>query len=188
MKTLTDILRDADPLHAESPRREEARERIRRAVLSAPRDVRARRAMPRVTLVAAAVLLVAGVAASRFVWQHASVDVAAVQFEARVAESGERIVANRDVQTAVAVPGTKPMTFGIELTFTPEGAEKMRRVTQAHIGEHLELIVDGKVVMAPLIRAAISTSAMLSGDYTSEQARQIIEGLLNHNLELRNQK
>ena len=39
-----------------------------------------------------------------------------------------------------------------EFTFTPEGAEKMRRMTQEHIGEHLELLIDGKVVMAPLIR------------------------------------
>jgi preprotein translocase subunit SecD len=92
------------------------------------------------------------------------------------------------VQTAIAVPGTKPFTFGIELTFTPEGAEKMRRATQEHIGEHLELVVDGKVVIAPLIRAAISKSATLSGDYTADQTRQIIEGLLNQNLEVRNKK
>jgi hypothetical protein len=188
MKTLTDILRAADPLRADAPRSPEARDRLRRAVLAAPRELRGQRKMPRMTLLAAAVLLVAAVIAATFAWQHASVDVAAVQFEARLAESGQTIVATRDVQTAIAVPGTKPFTFGIELTFTPEGAEKMRRATQAHIGEHLELVVDGKVVMAPLIRAAISTSATLSGDYTADETRQIIEGLLNQNLELRSKK
>ena len=141
MKTLTDILRDADPLPADTPRTAEARDRMRRTVMSTPR-VRQRRPMPVRMLLTAAVLLVAGAIATKFGWSRASVDVAAVQFEARVAESGETIVANRDVQTAVAVPGTKPMTYGIELTFTPEGAEKMRRATQAHIGEHLELVVD----------------------------------------------
>lgn len=188
MKTLTDILRDADPLHVDAPRTVEARERTRRAVMAAASGAGRRRTIPVRTLVMAAVLLAAAAAATTFGWPHASVDVAAVQFEARVAESGETIVANRDVQTAVAVPGTKPMTYGIALTFTEEGAEKMRRATQAHIGEHLELIVDGHVVMAPLIRAAISTSATLSGDYTADEVRRIIEGLLNQKLELRNSR
>jgi preprotein translocase subunit SecD len=189
MKTLSDILRDADPLLDDAPRTAGARTRRRQAVLSAPRDVRARQARPRVRLLAAAVLLVAAAAVTKFAWQHASVDaVAAVRFEARLAESGENIAANRDVQSAKAVPGAKPGAFSIELTFTPEGAEKMRRATQTHIGEHLELLIDGKVVMAPLIRAAISTSATLSGDYTSEQARQIIEGIVDQKLEVRNKK
>jgi preprotein translocase subunit SecD len=189
MKTLSNILRDADPLRDEAPRTAETRQRLRQRVLSAPRDVGQRRATPRMTVLAAAVLVIAGIVATKFAWQHASVDaVAAVQFEARVAESGLTIVANRDVLTAHAVPGSKPGTFGIELTFTPEGAEKMRRATQEHIGEHLELLVDGKVVMAPLIRTAISTSAVLSGDYTADETRQIIEGLLNQKLEMRNQK
>jgi len=189
MKTLTDILRDADPLRDELSRPSAARERVRAAVLSAPRDARRRRGAPRLTLVAAAVVLVGAVTATKYVWQHASVDaVAAVQFEARLAESGETIVANRDVQTARAVPGNKPSTFYIEFTFTPEGAEKMRRMTQEHIGEHLELLIDGKVVMAPLIRSAISSAATLSGDYTSDQARQIIEGILNEKLEVRSKK
>src|SRR5690349_19358470 len=186
MKTLSDILRDADPLRDEAPRASETRQQLRQTVLSAPRDVGQRRAAPRLTLLAAAVLLIAGIAAAKFGWQHASVDaIAAVQFEARVAESGLTIAANRDVLTARAVPGSKPGTFGIELTFTPEGSEKMRRATQEHIGEHLELRIDGKVVMAPLIRAAISTSAVLTGDYSADQTRQIIEGLVNEKLELR---
>lgn len=186
MRTLTDILRDADPLRADVPRSAEARERLRRTILSAPRGMR--RTVPDRTLLTAAVLVVAGIAAGTFAWQHGSVDVAAVQFEARLAESGETIVANRDVQTAVAVPGSRPMTYGIELTFTPEGAEKMRRATQAHVGEHLELRIDGQVVMAPLIRTPISAAAVLSGDYTAEQTRRIIDGLVNQTLQLRNTK
>jgi preprotein translocase subunit SecD len=123
------------------------------------------------------------------------VDVAAMRFEARLAESNQTILGNRDIQTARMVTlhdrdrsGNTLSTFGIELTFTSEGAEKMRRATQEHIGEHLQLTIDGEVVMAPLIRSAISSSAVLSGSYTWEQANRIVDGLLKGKLELRNEK
>jgi hypothetical protein len=185
MKTLTDILRDADPLRAEPPRTRHAREQLRRAVLAAepaaiPRRSRARRAL------AAVVIAIAGLLVATLTWQRASVNaVAAVRFEARVAETGQMIVANRDVLRTRVVPGSMPSTYGIELTFTPEGAEKMRMATETHVGEHLELLVDGEVVMAPLIRGVISTSATLSGDYSQAEAMRLVEGLLKGKLELR---
>ena len=186
MKTLTDILRDADPLRAEPARTALAREQLRRAVLSSgpvppPRTLVARR-----TLLAAAVFAIACTIVATFAWNRVSVDaVAAVKFEARLAETGQTIVANRDILRARVVPGSLPSTYGIELTFTPAGAEKMRMATETHIGEHLELLVDGQVVMAPLIRGGISTSATLSGNYSQAQVTRLIEGLLKGKLELR---
>jgi preprotein translocase subunit SecD len=131
-----------------------------------------------------------------FGWRHASVDVAAMRFEARIAESNQTILLNSDIQTARVVElhdrstdgRTSRTTVGIELTFTPEGAEKMREATRLHVGEHLQLLIDGEVVMAPLIRAPISSSAVLTGNYTHDQARRIIEGLFKSKLELRSEK
>ena len=185
MKTLTDILRDADPLRAEPVRTALAREQLRRAVLSSD-PAPARRTLPRRTLVAAGVFAIVCAIVATFAWTRVSVDaVAAVQFEARLAETGQTIVANRDILSTRVVPGGMPSTYGIELTFTPEGAEKMRMATETHVGEHLELLVDGDVVMAPLIRGVISTSATLSGNYSQAQATRLIEGLLKGKLELR---
>jgi preprotein translocase subunit SecD len=188
--TLSDVLHDTDPVGNES-RSAQARALTRSAVLNGPRsyhyDVRPTSRLR--TLAIAAAFAVACVAAAVFGWRHASVDaVAAVRFEARLAESNQTILANRDILTAQMVPGSKPSTFSVALTFTPEGAEKMRQATQEHIGEHLQLIIDNQVVMAPLIRSAISTAATLTGDYTWEQASRIVDGLLKGKLELRNDK
>ena len=195
-ETLSDALHDADPARAES-RSPHARAMTRAAVMSGPQhhhdDVHpvSRR---RVVALAGA-LAVSVVAAGVFAWRHASVDVAAMRFEARLAESQQTILANSDIQRAQMVSlhdrdrsGHTTSTFGVELTFTPEGAEKMRRATQEHIGEHLQLMIDNEVVMAPLIRSAISSSTMLTGDYTWDQASRIIEGLLKGKLELRNKE
>jgi preprotein translocase subunit SecD len=148
------------------------------------------------TLGIAAVLAAIAIAGALFGWRHASVDaVAAVRFEARLAESNQSILANRDIETARMVTlhdrdrsGNAKSTFGVEVTFTADGAGKMRRATQEHIGEHLQLMIDGEVVMAPLIRSAISSSAVLSGDYSWEQANRIVDGLLKGKLELRNDR
>jgi hypothetical protein len=196
MKTLSDILNDADPVASE-PSRAPARAMTRAVVLAGPQhhhhDIHP--VSRRRVIALAAALVVSVAAAGVFAWRHASVDVAAVQFEARLAESHQTILGNADVQTARVVSlhdrdssGRTKSSFGVALTFTPEGADKMRRATEQHIGEHLELRIDNAVVMAPLIRSAISSSAMLTGDYTSEQASRIVDGLLKSKLEIRNEK
>jgi preprotein translocase subunit SecD len=188
MKTLAEVLREADPaLETRSP---QSRALTRMRVLSAHTRPQATHAVSRRRVLAlAGTLGIAGIATAMFASRHASVDaIAAVRFEARLAESGETILGNKDILSAKMVPGSAPSTFGIELTFTPEGAEKMRRVTQEHVGEHLQLLIDGEVVIAPLIRAAISDSAVLTGNYTNSEAQRIIEGLLKGKLELRPEK
>src|SRR5215472_4427419 len=162
MRTLSDLLRDADPLRDEGPRPVRARQQLRDAVVSAQRRTTRRSSTRFRVAIATAIVLLAGIAMSKLAPKHTPVSaVTAMRFEARLAAAQESIVDNRDILTARVVPGSLPTTFGVELTFTPEGAEKMRRATEMHIGEQLDLLVDGDVVMAPTIRAAISSSAML---------------------------
>jgi hypothetical protein len=185
MTTLSDLLRDADPLRDER-RPSGSRERVRDVVLSAPRGTSPRRLPIPGRLFISVALLLAAAAGVKFVWLHAPPNaVSAVRFEARLAAAQESIVDNRDIRTARVVPGATPTTFAVALTFTDDGSEKMRRATEAHLGEQLELLVDGDVVVAPTIRAAISSSAMLTGDYTFEQASRIVEGLMQGKLEVR---
>jgi preprotein translocase subunit SecD len=197
MKTLTDVLRDADPVLSEI-RSPQARAMTRARVLDQPtrhvHDVRV--VSRRRALVTAAAFGAALMATGVFAWRHLSVDaVAAMRFEARIEGTDEAVIDTHDILTAEAVSlhdeganGSSKSSAGIELTFTREGAEKMRQATEAHIGEHLQLLIDDQVVMSPVIRSAVSSSAMLTGDYTRAEAERIAEGLLKGKLEIRSEK
>jgi|RhiMetdeSRZDD1v2_1073273.scaffolds.fasta_scaffold79234_3 SecD-like export protein len=199
MKTLAEILRDADPVASE-PRRSAHERRIRRqAILDASRvaDDIPRRRTARATIVA---LAIAAIAVTSFGWWRIAIEaVAAVRFEARLAEEtptlelrevliagtnrkiylhAEPVVANRDIAQARVVPGSSASTFGVAITFTPEGAAKMRRATENHVGRPLAILLDGEVASAPVLRSPISTSAIISGDYTRAEAERIVGGIL----------
>ena len=42
----------------------------------------------------------------------------------------------------------------------------------------LPILIDGKVVMAPTLRVAISTLAVITGDYTRAEADRIANGMI----------
>jgi hypothetical protein len=202
MSTLTDILRDADPLRDEPAWDAHAHQARRSAVVAAV----ARRAPVRpsrrwlVQVVAAATL----VAATGVWWRvgpspAVNVSAAAVRFEVRlagttpssdrreavVAASSRRIyldeqaiVTNADIARADVVSGGSAAEFNIEVTFTSEGADKMRRATEDHIGEPLAILIDGRVALAPVIRSAIDTSAVITGHYSQTEAERIAAGLV----------
>ena len=199
MKTTTELLRDADPLGYESGPSAQERRTSRQAVLNAPRPERAvpRRRMMAMTIGA---VLVAAVGAGSRYWPHAVVDVvAAVRFEVRLAEDSpgaglreapvrgtsrkvylhdNAVVTNDDIAQAQVAPGGSPTTFGVTVTFKPAGAEKMRSATQGHIGKPLAILVDGQIVIAPTVRSAITTSAVISGDFSQAEADRIAAGIL----------
>ena len=197
MKTLTDILREADPGVSET-RSPQTRAMTRSSVLDQPphhvSEVRpvARRRVLAIAAAFGAAFMATGV----FAWRHFSVDaVAAMRFEARIEGSDEAVIDTHDILTAEAVSlhdkgadGSSKSSVGIELTFTREGAEKMRQATEAHIGERLQLLIDDEVVMSPVIRSAVSSPAMLTGDYTRAEAERIAQGLLKGKLEIPSDK
>ena len=86
------------------------------------------------------------------------------------------VVTNDDVRDArvTAASGT---AFNVGVSFTPQGAEKMASATQAHIGKPLAILVNGTVVAAPTLRGVIRQSALITGDWTREQADEVAAGL-----------
>lgn len=202
MSTITDILRDADPLRDERTWDAHAHQARRSAVVAAAtRRAPARSSRRWLVQAIAAAMLVIAVGVGWRVWPGPAVNVsaAAVRFEVRLAEttpsanrheavvaaSGRRIyldeqavVTNADISSTDVVPGDSASEFSVEVTFTSEGADKMRRVTADHIGEPLAILIDGRVALAPVIRSAIDTSAMITGHYTQTEAERIAAGLV----------
>jgi preprotein translocase subunit SecD len=54
----------------------------------------------------------------------------------------------------------------------------MRQATANHIGRPLAILIDGEVITAPVVRGPISTSALISGDYTRAEADRIVNGIV----------
>jgi len=201
MNTVGDLLRDADPVAHEA---EIAAERVRArdAVVAAATRPEAR-SFPRRRVVAAAAvvaaMVVAAAAGSRLWPANATLHAAAVRFEVRLAEATptlalqpvrvagsnqtvylhqDAVVTNDDIAAARVVPGSGPSQFHVAVRFTPDGAEKMRAATAAHVGRPIALMIDGQVVMAPTVRSPISTDAVVTGDFTQAEAERIAAGML----------
>jgi preprotein translocase subunit SecD len=123
---------------------------------------------------------------------------AAVRFEVRLAEdrpadglrevkvSGtdrsvylheQVIVSNGDIAMAQVVPGRGPSEYSVGIEFKASGAEKMRAATANHIGMLLAILLDGQVVMAPVLRSPIGASARITGNFTRAQAERIVRGI-----------
>jgi preprotein translocase subunit SecD len=204
MKTISDLLRDADPLRHEPRRLEGERDRLLQAVVSATSDVaapsRAWFRTPAVLLAIATLAILAIVAVGSQIWPQggAALQAAAVRFEVRLAEdhqaadlqearvSGsdrvvylhqEVIVTNGDIAQSRVVNGNDSSHFGVGVEFNEAGAQKMRQATANHVGRPMAILIDGAVVMAPVLRARISTSAVISGDLTQAEAERIVNGI-----------
>lgn len=202
MKSVSDMLREADPLRHEPMPGAGDREPIRRAVVagagaSEPALTRFRASVA-VMAVVAAILIAIAALGSRTGPQGSATVYAAVRFEVRLAEEqpgadrraakvagsdrviylhDEVVVTNDDIARSAVAPGGTPSTFNIGIRFNEAGAEKMRRATANHLGKPLAVLIDGEVVMAPTLRSPISDSALISGDYSQAEAERIVNGI-----------
>jgi preprotein translocase subunit SecD len=152
----------------------------------------------------ATVAVIFGIVAVGFqIWSQggATLQAAAVRFEVRLAEdqpaaglrearvSGSSgsdrsvyihqdvIVTNSDIAQSSVVAGALPSRFSIAVQFNAAGTEKMRQATANHVGKPVAILLDGQVVSAPVLRSAISTSAVISGEYTKANAQRIVDGI-----------
>jgi hypothetical protein len=202
MKSVSDMLREADPLRHEPVPGAGDRERIRRAVAagagaSEPALTRFRASVAVMALVAAILIAIAALG-SRTGPQGSATVYAAVRFEVRLAEEqpgadrraakvagsdrviyllDEVVVTNGDIARSAVAPGSTPSTFNIGIRFNEAGAEKMRRATANHLGKPLAVLIDGEVVMAPTLRSPVSDSALISGDFSQAEAERIVNGI-----------
>jgi preprotein translocase subunit SecD len=197
MTTLRDMLIDADPLRLEQALPPAVRQRARQIVVDAARPAEPR--TPRVSTLAALIaLVVLTLGAGGLLWPRAAVELAAaIRFEVRLAEESpapglteatrpgsdrqiylhpDTVVDNGDILQA-RVTRSETGRFGVALTFTADGAAKLLRATEGHVGRPLALLLDGQVVAVPVVRSPMSESAEISGRYSRAEAERIATGV-----------
>lgn len=201
MKSIIELLRDADPLLHESMASSEQRDYRRNAVLAATsraRDRAGEEPRSRVTLlVTLGFVMIAVLFLAERVWPplFSNVYAATVRFEVRLAEEkpaaglreakvsgtarsvylhAEAIVTNSDISRASIIQVDHSSQYSVGVEFNPSGTEKIRVATARHIGKPVAILLDGQVIMAPIVRAPIAESAVISGDLSRTQAEKIV--------------
>jgi hypothetical protein len=200
MKVVSNLLRHADPLSDDLRHLDDARDRIRRTVVAAasvaplptgPRPPR------RIVLGAVAALAVIAVVAILVGSGGRGTLQAAVRFEVRLAEARpvpglivaqvgtsrdfiylhpEIIVTNDDIAQSSVLPDG-PEHFSVSVEFLPAGAQRLQQATATHLGRPVAILIDGEVVMAPVIRSVVSDSALITGTFTRAAAERIVDGI-----------
>jgi protein TonB len=113
-----------------------------------------------------------------------------------VAGSGRRVVylhpsalaTNADVESAGVIEWNGTATpdgsagraisgFGVAVRFTDAAAARLAAATGAHLGRPIAILVDGRLISAPVLRSAIGNTAVISGSFSEEEARALTEGL-----------
>ena len=129
--------------------------------------------------------------------QPESAAAAAVKFEVRLAEDSpvaglteatvegstskvylyaETLASNGDV-TSTRTIAVNAGRFGVAIELSADAAGRMDRATAKHNGRPLALMLDGRVVAAPIVRGTIGRSAVLDGNFSEAQARRIAAGI-----------
>ncbi|HTW60140.1 MAG TPA: hypothetical protein VMD99_18600 [Terriglobales bacterium] len=204
MKSITELLRDADPLANESRTYSEQRDYRRKIILAAAsrtRDRAVAEPTSRITLlVTLGFVVVVVLFLAERMWSPlvSNVYAAPVRFEVKLAEekpaaglleakvSGtdrsvylhpEAIVTNSNISRAYIIQVDHSSKYSVGVEFNPSGTEKIGAATARHIGKPVAVLLDGQVVMAPIIRAQIGESAVITGDFSRTEAEKIVKGI-----------
>ena len=97
--------------------------------------------------------------------------------ERTVYVSDDVLLSNADVESAHTVSG--PSGPQIEIVFTKAGAKRFTKATEQNIMKPLAILVDGKLLSAPIVREKITgRRAVISGQFTEQEARRIADGIV----------
>jgi preprotein translocase subunit SecD len=92
----------------------------------------------------------------------------------------ESVLDRSDVGHAVAQKDPRTGNNEVLVTLTEKGKERFARLTEGSIGKRLAVVVDGKIVAAPVVRTKISGgSLVITGNFDAEEASELAEKLNN---------
>lgn len=88
----------------------------------------------------------------------------------------EILLTNDDVESASPVLHGKRLV--VEVVLTEAGKKKFARVTEENLNKHLGILIDGQLILAPVVRAPIKEGKMIiTGNLSEEEINRIANGL-----------
>jgi preprotein translocase subunit SecD len=87
------------------------------------------------------------------------------------------VITNSDIIEASASKNLYGDNYGVKVTLSIQGSQKMIGLSRARIGKPLAILIDGKVISVPIVISEISDRVDISGAFTKEEAERIAQKL-----------
>ncbi|MFN0129394.1 MAG: SecDF P1 head subdomain-containing protein, partial [Verrucomicrobiales bacterium] len=88
------------------------------------------------------------------------------------------VITSADVASAAPEePETGDSRWSIRVELKPEAGRRFEAFTAQHVGRRLAIVVDGVVLMAPTVRDRIGRSIAISGNFTEQEARSVVQAV-----------
>ncbi len=119
---------------------------------------------------AAAAFVAAGLIGDGMIDPSAAWCVGAAHAQADASSRTLRLAAG-DIVRAQHSHDPRYGTFVVEVRFSPEAGARIRDFTTAHLRRKVDLKVNGRVIMSPVIQSPIGEALLITGSFTEEEAR-----------------
>ena len=103
---------------------------------------------------------------------------------AAVKDTGEKVYLHSDpIITRKDIIEARPLKshyedfFSVEITFTSEAAKRMSNMSRYHKGKPLAILMNGKVISAPIVISEIHDTVEIYGKFTRDEAERIAQRL-----------
>jgi protein-export membrane protein SecD len=85
----------------------------------------------------------------------------------------ETVMTGEILRNAAATQDQLLNQWQISFELTGDGSDQFYEYTRTHIGQPLAIVLDGRVLSAPVINAAISDSGVITGQFTEDEAQSL---------------
>ncbi len=84
------------------------------------------------------------------------------------------VMTGADLDTVAVQAGSVPGSYQIAFTLKPNGAKLFSEYTSSHVGQYLAIVLDKKVLSAPVIKNAITDGqGIIEGGFTADTANAL---------------
>jgi len=85
------------------------------------------------------------------------------------------VVTGADV-TSARVIDAGAGRYSVGVAFSAAGSNRLAESTKIHLGRPVAILLNGRLIAAPVVRSMIRDNAVISGDFTREEADRIAAG------------